>query len=193
MNAEGTRRDGPLRRALMAVRRDKRLEWAVYAAVIALSLLLYFAGDGCISGCGKQDGADESGVSAAAEGDTLETRLTAVLSRIRGAGRVAVLITYETEGETVAAMASTKDTSTQTAQSGTSEQTRVVTEPYTVTTDGGEQPIVLMEIAPAVRGVIVVAEGAADPTVRMNLQYAVRAVTGAPLSSIEVFEMTGEE
>ncbi len=193
MNAERTRQDGALRRLLAAVRRDKRLEWAMYAAVLVLSLLLYFAGDSCAGGCDGTDEGPEHTAPAVASGDTLETRLTAVLCRIRGAGKVAVLITYETGGETVAAMASTKDTSIQTAQNTATEQVREVTEPYTVTTDSGEQPIVLMEIAPAVRGVIVVAEGAADPTVRMNLQYAVRAVTGAPLSSIEVFEMTGEE
>ena len=57
-------------------------------------------------------------------------------------------------------------------------------------TDLGQSPIVLMEREPVVRGVIVVAEGAADLGVRMNLQRAVRAVTGASLDAIEVFEMS---
>ena len=35
----------------------------------------------------------------------------------------------------------------------------------------------------------VVAEGAADPSVRLSLQRAVQAVTGVSLSCIEVFEM----
>ena len=34
-----------------------------------------------------------------------------------------------------------------------------------------------------------VAEGAGDPSVRLDLQRAVQAVTGAPLKAIEVFEM----
>jgi hypothetical protein len=38
--------------------------------------------------------------------------------------------------------------------------------------------------------VIVVAEGAAQLSVRRDLQNAVRAATGVPLSHIEVFEMT---
>ena len=39
------------------------------------------------------------------------------------------------------------------------------------------------------QGLAMVAEGAADPIVRLSLQRAVQAVTGVPLSSIEVFEM----
>ena len=65
-----------------------------------------------------------------------------------------------------------------------------MTEPATVKSDGGQTPIVLLKREPVVRGVIVVAEGAADLTVRMNLQRAVQAATGVALSQIEVFEMT---
>ena len=49
--------------------------------------------------------------------------------------------------------------------------------------------VILVEREPEIRGVIVVAEGAADPAVRLSLQRAVQAVTGVPLSCIEVFEM----
>ena len=59
----------------------------------------------------------------------------------------------------------------------------------TVSTEGGQSPIILVEREPEIRGVIVVAEGAADPAVRLSLQRAVQAVTGVPLSCIEVFEM----
>ncbi len=62
-------------------------------------------------------------------------------------------------------------------------------QPATVATDGGQSPIILVEREPEIRGVIVVAEGAADPAVRLSLQRAVQAVTGVPLSCIEVFEM----
>ena len=55
--------------------------------------------------------------------------------------------------------------------------------------DGGA-PIVLYEKEPTVRGVVVVAEGAADFSVREKLQAAVQAATGIPVSRIEVFEMS---
>ena len=46
-----------------------------------------------------------------------------------------------------------------------------------------------MEKMPQVRGVIVVAEGAGDISVRMKLQSAVQAVLGVEASGIEVLEM----
>ena len=62
-------------------------------------------------------------------------------------------------------------------------------QPATVTGEEGQEAIVLYEKEPQVRGVLVVAEGAGDPSVRLDLQRAVQAVTGAPLKAIEVFEM----
>ena len=47
----------------------------------------------------------------------------------------------------------------------------------------------LTEVQPLVRGVIVVAEGAEDIAVKLNLQYAVKTVLGIDDDCIEVFEM----
>jgi len=66
---------------------------------------------------------------------------------------------------------------------------REVTEPATVETGNGYAPIVLYEKEPIVRGVVVVAEGASDFSVRQKLQAAVHAATGIPIERIEVFEM----
>jgi stage III sporulation protein AG len=119
-----------------------------------------------------------------------------VLSKIRGAGRVDVLITYETNGEIVTATVRQTDEDVKdangTAGSETSRSVREVTEPATVETENGHTPIVLYEKEPIVRGVIVVAEGASDFSVRQKLQAAVHAVTGIPIERIEVFEMSYE-
>ena len=122
----------------------------------------------------------------------LEARLEQTLSRIRGAGQVRVLITYETGGEKVTATVSTTDeslTQTQSGEAPLSRQLRETVQPATVTGEEGQEAIVLYEKEPQVRGVLVVAEGAGDPSVRLDLQRAVQAVTGAPLKAIEVFEM----
>ena len=116
-----------------------------------------------------------------------------LMRNLRAAGRVRVLITYATAGERVAATVSTLDESVSETSGGTtatrSEQSREMKQPATISTEGGQSPIILVEREPEIRGVIVVAEGAADPTVRLSLQRAVQAVTGVPLSCIEVFEM----
>lgn len=120
----------------------------------------------------------------------LEERLSEVLGQMRGAGQVRVLITYETGEELVTATVSTTDESISGSGEGsTSTQKRETVQPATVTTEAGQQAIVLYEKEPQIRGVLVVAEGAGDPSVRLNLQRAVMAVTGVSLDRIEVFEM----
>lgn len=150
---------------------------------------LFYLGDGCITKPQEQS-VENSAEPIIKVGDPLEERLVAVLSQIRGAGKVSVLITYETTGEVVTATIRRTD---EDVRDGTDSSTRTVSEvvePATVDTDLGQSPIVLYEKEPMVRGVVVVAEGAADLGVRLDLQRAVAAVTGLNESAIEVFEMT---
>ena len=157
----------------------------LYGTVLLLALFLYGVGDGWFP-ASPRDGPTEGEAS-------LESRLEDILSTLRGAGRVRVLVTYSTAGERVAATVSTVDESVSETSGGAattrSEQSRQMRQPATVSGEGGQSPIILVEKEPEIRGVIVVAEGAADPAVRLSLQRAVQAVTGIPLSCIEVFEM----
>ncbi len=158
---------------------------ALYGSLFLLAGLFYGIGEGWFQAAPRDGpGAVET---------TLEARLEDILSTVRGAGRVRVLVTYATAGERVAATVSTLDESVSESSGGAtatrSEQSREMRQPATVSTDGGQSPIILVEKEPEIRGVIVVAEGAADPSVRLSLQRAVQAVTGVSLSSIEVFEM----
>ena len=180
---------GPLQTLLAKLKSNRKLELLVYAGAVLLAVGLYFSGGGVKAPPKEQVGEQPR----QAAGDDLEKRLRGVLSQIRGAGRVEVLITYETSGEIVPATVSQTDESLSTGGGGSgtrSEQLREVTQPATVTSGGVQAPIVLIEKEPMVRGVIVVAEGAADPMVRLDLQRAVKVVTGIPISCIEVFEMT---
>ena len=158
---------------------------ALYGSLILLAVFFYGAGDGWFKAAPRAGPAKTQA--------TLESRLEDILSTVRGAGKVRVLVTYSTAGERVAATVSTLDESVSETSGGPtatrSEQSREMRQPATVSSDGGQSPIILVEKEPEIRGVIVVAEGAADPAVRLSLQRAVQAVTGAPLSCIEVFEM----
>ena len=159
---------------------------ALYGSLLLLAVLFYGMGDGWFKA------APRAGPASKTE-TTLESRLEDILSTVRGAGKVRVLVTYSTAGERVAATVSTLDESVSETSGGTTttrnEQSREMRQPATVSSDGGQSPIILVEREPEIRGVIVVAEGAADPAVRLSLQRAVQAVTGAPLSCIQVFEM----
>ena len=174
-----------VRKALKQIRGWRYFTVAAYGALLLLAVLFYGIGDGWFQ-ASPRDGPPEAQ-------ESLESRLEGILGAIRGAGRVRVLVTYATAGERVAATVSTTDESVSETSGGTtatrSEQSREMRQPATISTEGGQSPIILVEREPEIRGVIVVAEGAADPGVRLDLQRAVQAVTGVPLSCIEVFEM----
>ena len=107
------------------------------------------------------------------------------------------MVTYETTDEVVTAMTRQIDeqSSGTEGQSGSTfiEQRSETVQPATITTENGQEAIVLYKREPELRGVVVVAQGAADLTVRLNLQRAVQAVTGLPLCAIEVLEMGYDE
>lgn len=174
-----------IKKALGRLRSWRFFPVALYGSLFLLAGLFYGIGEGWFQAA-PRDGPGAAEI-------TLEARLEDILSTVRGAGRVRVLVTYATAGERVAATVSTLDESVSESSGGAtatrSEQSREMRQPATVSTDGGQSPIILVEKEPEIRGVIVVAEGAADPSVRLSLQRAVQAVTGVSLSSIEVFEM----
>ena len=93
-----------------------------------------------------------------------EERLSAVLSQIEGAGRVSVMISYAATAEKELA--------------GEAEG-----RPFT----SGGNVVVKRETSPAVRGVIVIADGAGDSRVRQKLAEAVTAVTGAGANHVCVY------
>ena len=123
----------------------------------------------------------------------LESRLEGILGTIRGAGKVRVMITYDTSSRLVPAMSTdvqsgtTENTST--GGQSVSETRTESSRPATISGSGGTETIVLTEIEPTVRGVIVIAEGAADVSVRVKLSNAVMTVLGISADRIEVFEM----
>lgn len=186
------------RRLLRRMRENRRVELMVYGGIAVLVVALYLLGARADAG-GTRDaeaGGDVQIAAATSEAE-LEARLREVLSCIRGAGKVEVMITYDTSREIVPAMTTNVNSTGSESSSGdgsssSSQQSTESTEPATVAGSGGNEPIVLKEIEPQVRGVIVVAEGAADVNVRMDLQRAVRAVLDIPLSRIEVFERSAQ-
>ncbi len=177
-----------LKRVYARIRGNRKAELMLYIGAAALALLLFMGS--FLPGAGDTTGGEPKDKTAAATKSD-EQRLREVLGRIRGAGDVDVMITYESGAELVMAMS----TDVNTEQSETSdgektsrtEQTTEVSAPAVVGGSSGE-PVVLMEKEPVVRGVIVVADGAADVKVRLDLQRAVRAVLDVPISRIEVFE-----
>ncbi len=185
---------GILGRIAAKLKADKKLEMAVYVGLALLIVVLYLS---TLFPKESQQAAlqpeAKSNVYTSQTELEVEQRLENVLSSIRGAGRVEVMITYETGPEIVTAMNTDTNTNrSETVDNGKESKVEQQTEskkPATVSGGGGTEPIVITEKQPSVRGVIVVAEGADNIKVRMDLQRAVQTVLDVPAANIEVFAL----
>jgi len=126
--------------------------------------------------------------------DQQEIRLEQALSSIRGAGKVKVMITYKSGKEIVPAFSnieSTTITQEEDNNGGTRSinQVDINTQPVTISNSEGSEPLVLKEVEPEIKGVIVIAEGAEDIRVRLELLKAVQVALGIKASQVEVFAM----
>ena len=185
---------GILGRIAAKLKADKKLEMAVYVGLALLIVVLYLST--LFPKESKQAALQPEAKSNVYTSQTeleVEQRLENVLSSIRGAGRVEVMITYETGPEIVTAMNTDTNTNrSETVDNGKESKVEQQTEskkPATVSGGGGTEPIVITEKQPSVRGVIVVAEGADNIKVRMDLQRAVQTVLDVPAANIEVFAL----
>ncbi len=185
-----------LSKAAKAIKKNRKLEIGVYIGIGALVILLYVSS---VTGSSEKTQTEQQTQvqqSVAQSERETEERLEKALSSIRGAGRVRVMITYETAAELVPAM--NTDVSSNRSESSANDRQSIdvqeneTTRPATVSANGNNTPIVLTEKQPTVRGVIVMAEGAADIGVKLNLQRAVAAVLAVPVSNIEIFELARE-
>jgi len=123
--------------------------------------------------------------------EALESKLANLLSQVKGAGAVAVSVTLETGSTQEHAKNVVKETRTvqekdtdggvrTTTEIKESEQVLLSKE------NGADHPVMVREIKPTIKGVLVIAEGANDSTVKMNLTKAVEAGLGIPSYKITV-------
>lgn len=124
----------------------------------------------------------------------IQDQLSIILSKIAGAGKVSVMITYESGKELV----TQKDKSVidkVTDEKDNDGGTRIINE-YSIDDKtvmvnqqgGSSQPVVVKEINPEIKGVIVVAEGAWDSKVKLKISEAVQTVLDIPAYRVTVLE-----
>lgn len=174
-----------------ALEKNKKLRTILYAVLIILALAIFLT-SGLFGGgknTNKSSGRTEEGqtgeFSNTEEARMLEARLEDILSQMQNAGQVRVMVTFDNAQEKVIAADEQKSS----GSSGTSEALR----PVKTSGSGGESPIILTERMPKIRGVIVIAEGAVDISVRFSLAAAVSTVLGIDENSVEVFAMRRNE
>lgn len=125
----------------------------------------------------------------------LETRLEDVLSAIDGAGSVRVMITYETDKEIVPAMDTQRQSTTnENMESGALSQSETESKkPVTVQQQSGAETVIITEKQPVVRGVVIVAQGAGNPKVKMDLLQAAQTVLNISPAQVDVFTMNKKD
>lgn len=120
-----------------------------------------------------------------------EKRLEEILSKAAGVGEAKVMITYDAGPEKVTvqnAQVSQSNQEEPQTQGGMRKTDETTSDSQTVMiTEGGQsQPFVAKEIEPKIRGVLVVADGAREEAVKINITNAVAAVLDVPYHRIQV-------
>ena len=114
----------------------------------------------------------------------LETKLESVLSQIKGAGNVKVMITLDGSPELVYAMDSNEKVSNNTGGSTTTSSST----PILVQTNGATSPLILTEVLPKVKGVIVVSSGANDISIKLDILNSVSTLLDISTDKINVLK-----
>ena len=164
---------------------QKIKHWEIYVAVIVLVAMLgiYFSS---IRGGRNQQSTEQ--VAPVITSDTsyashLEQKLQNVLSCIAGAGHVAVMVMTEGEGTAELAYDTQEKTVTQTGANAQAVTTTTV-DKNVVTKNG--TPVVLWTNPPRILGIVVVATGANNVGVRLNLLHAVETMLGEQRAPIQI-------
>ena len=111
--------------------------------------------------------------------ESTEKRLTSAVSAISGAGAVTVFITAENTFETVYA-------SNASINEGPSGKVTEKTLAYAGTSSYGSEPVIVKELCPAIKGVLIVCEGGNDPSVKEDIINSVSIALGISKNKIHV-------
>lgn len=182
--------------------RKRLIENTAIAAIIGIIIII--AGSAILGGNRDGGGGRERKVEAKpgeAPGQNhpginqTEEKLKSILSQVQGVGKVDVMITYETTSENVPAYDVKKNTSRTEEKDGDGGTRSIEQEECDSSiayeesaAGGGKTPVIIKELEPKVRGVLVVAEGAENISVRERILSAVSVVLDIPAHKVEVIQ-----
>lgn len=159
----------------------------VIAAVLGLIVIILF-----LSSCSNLSNNESSKKeientsqntnSILAYSELIEHKLENVLNNLKNCSNVNVMVVAQSSPIiTIAEQTEEKITS--------SGETTVITKyPIYIENGSNKTPMVLYESAPKITGVLVIANGAGDVNVRLNIISAIQALLGIESSKIEVLE-----
>lgn len=151
--------------------------WEIYATVIVVVIMLgiYLSSLGGSKKSNQTETVSTVTESNGTYASQLESKLESVLGCVAGAGHVAVMVMTDGEGTAELAYDVQEKTVEQAGANGQAITTTTVDK--TVVIKNGS-PMVLWKNPPAMIGIVVVATGASDVSVRLNLLHAVQTLIG---------------
>lgn len=122
----------------------------------------------------------------------LEQELEDILSKIEGAGKVKVLITYSESNQVVAMYNENKNISVteETDSAGGVRTIESTDSNKEIVLDGSNNPVTEKIVMPKIEGAIIIADGGGDAVIKANIVQAVSAVTGLSTHKVQVFKMS---
>ncbi|MBQ8815225.1 MAG: stage III sporulation protein AG [Lachnospiraceae bacterium] len=170
--------------------------WGILLIIGLLLAVIVWPTSQTSTGQGTEEGQGKSGNGAQGTEnltyeEQLEEKLAAILSRVKGAGAVQVMITLESSSELVLQVdeSHTTDVVRETdSAGGTRDSNQSSYTKDTVQTGTDDGPYVIKEINPKVSGVLIIAEGAGSAAVKNEICEAVEALFNLPIHKIKVLE-----
>lgn len=156
---------------LNKLKEDKKTALIIFAAVLGMLLIL-------LSGTTDENSAEKVKDEEKIEIEQCEEKLQKLLSSVEGAGRVKVMITYETSDENV--FAYNKD------ESYRENEQKFSSDYILVKNDGNETGLKLKTVYPEVKGVAVVCDGANNPVTKEQIISVISALFDISTKNISV-------
>ncbi|HEY8390760.1 MAG TPA: hypothetical protein VIL26_07440 [Clostridia bacterium] len=173
------------------IKKIKNIEIYIAIAFVVIVLLIYFSSS--VSSCSfnnRTTTSDDGYTSAYDYCLETEKRLAKLLSSIENAGKVDIMITFESTPERVIAYITSSSKSISTGgDGGYNENDQNSSSPQIIYVSGNQIPLILKELSPKVIGVLIVAEGADDVKVKLDIINAVSVLLNISKDQIKVLTM----
>lgn len=174
---------------LRKLKNIKHIEIIVCIIFISLLLLIYFYGFNRTSSNSQVVNSNSYNelvfISSSVFARETEAKLVEVIEGLKGVKDAKVMVSVKEGSEIVIANSIKEETVI--SNDGESKNVTIVKTPIIVTENGESKPIVLMEVLPTIQGVIVVADGAEDVKVKLNIYRAIQAIINISSENIQVF------
>lgn len=121
-------------------------------------------------------------------GEYLENKLTKVLGQIEGIGSIEVMVTFNGRISYEYAKESEEVINSSSVSGGTNTKTTKNEKVIIVEQNGKDTPLIVKEIYPEVNGVLVVATGADNIKVKLDVISAVNTLLGVNANNIQVLK-----